>query len=154
MAQPIHASPVTHTHDDDARSSTTSTRRGGWTTFAGVMFIAAAGINALWGISALVNDKYFSVDKLLFGDLAMWGAIYLAFAAVFVVIGLLILLGSTLGIMLGAVIAVVHGWTALLTIGAYPLWAVTVIVIDGLISYGLLVHGLDESLLLRRAHHE
>jgi hypothetical protein len=87
------------------------------------MFIAAAGINALWGISALVNEKYFSVDKLLFGDLAMWGAIYVTFAVIFVALGLLILLGSTLGIMLGAVIAVLHGWTALLTIGAYPLWA-------------------------------
>ena len=78
----------------------------------------------------MVNEKYFSVDKLLFGDLAMWGAIYVAFAVIFVALGLLILLGSTLGIMLGAVIAVLHGWTALLTIGAYPLWAVTVIVID------------------------
>ena len=45
------------------------------------MFMVAGVANALWGISALVNDDYFTADELLFGDLSMWGVFYLLLAA-------------------------------------------------------------------------
>ena len=57
--------------------------------------------------------------------------------------GILILRRRDAGIVLGTVLASVHGLTALMTIGAYPLWTVLVLVLDGLIIYGLLVHGAD-----------
>jgi hypothetical protein len=142
MTQQIHVPPGTDT-PHDARSDSSGESRG-WFVFAGVMFIAASAINLLWGISALVNDDYFNVDELLFGDLAMWGAIYLGFAALFAVTGVLILRGSDVGIILGTVLAVIHFCSSLLSIGAYPLWTVTVLVIDGLIIYGLTVHGAGE----------
>jgi hypothetical protein len=119
-------------------------RRGGWLTFAAVMFIAAAAFNAIYGIAALVNDDYFRADELLFGDLSMWGAIYLGFAALQVVTGVLLLRRRALGVILGCLIALLHACTALLSIGAYPVWTVVVLVVDGAIIYGLTVHGLDE----------
>jgi hypothetical protein len=119
-------------------------RRSGWLTFAAVMFIAAAAFNAIYGVSALVNDDYFRADELLFGDLSLWGAIYLGFAVVQLGTGLLILRRSALGVIVGSLLALLHGCTALLSIGAYPVWTVIVLVIDGLIIYGLCVHGFDE----------
>jgi hypothetical protein len=115
----------------------------GWSTFAGVMFFVVALVNTLWGVSALVNDDYFATDELLFGDLSLWGALYLGFSVLCFVTALLILRRSELGIVVGTVLAVLHGLTALVTIGAYPLWTVVVLVIDGLIIYGLTVHGSD-----------
>ena len=85
MAQPTHA----------AGRSDTEVHRGtegaGWLTFAAVLFLLAGTFDALYGIAALANDDYFAADELLFGDLSMWGAIYLGFAAVQIAAGLLII---------------------------------------------------------------
>jgi hypothetical protein len=114
----------------------------GWLTFAAVMFIAAAVFNALWGISALVNDDHFRADELLFGDLSMWGAIYLGLAVLLGLTAILIIRRHGSGIILGCLLAMIHGVVALMSIGAYPLWSVVLLVIDGLIIYGLTVHGV------------
>jgi hypothetical protein len=115
----------------------------GWLTFAAVMFIAAAVFNALWGISALVNDDHFRADELLFGDLSMWGAIYLGLAVLLGLTAILIIRRHGSGIILGCLLAMIHGVVALMSIGAYPLWTVVLLVIDGLIIYGLTAHGVD-----------
>lgn len=124
----------------------TDRRRGrGWLTFAAVMLFAAGAANALWGISALVNDDYFTVDELLFGDLSMWGVFYLVLAAAQFLVGLLILGRSAVGAVLGIGFALLSGLLALMSIGAYPIWSVIVLTIDGLIIYGLTVYGFDEA---------
>ena len=120
-------------------------RRGtGWVTFAAVMFVAAAAANTLYGISALVNDDYFQADELLFGDLTLWGLLSLGAAAIQLTTGVLLFRRSSIGIFMGLVVAMLHGTIALLSIGAYPLWTMVVLVIDGLIIYGLTVHGPDQ----------
>ncbi|MEZ5124234.1 MAG: hypothetical protein R2736_22150 [Solirubrobacterales bacterium] len=121
-----------------------SAHRSGWLTFAAVMFLAAATVNILYGISALVNDKYFAVDELLFGDLSMWGVLYLVFGAAQLVTGILVLRRSGIGAVLGIGIALMHGLLALLSIGAYPVWSIVALTVDGLIIYALTVHGLIE----------
>jgi hypothetical protein len=118
--------------------------RSGWLTFAAVMFLVASAVNLLYGISALVNDDYFAIDELLFGDLSMWGVIYLCIGAVQLAAGVLILRRSVAGAMLGIALAVLHAMLALLTIGAYPVWSIIALTIDGLIIYALTVHGLGE----------
>ena len=49
--------------------------------------------------------------------------------------------GSELGALLGIMFAGFNAIAALLAIGAYPLWSVTILVIDGLIIYALTVYG-------------
>jgi hypothetical protein len=117
----------------------------GWLTFAAVLFFAAGLANGLWGIAALANDNYFTVDELLFGDLSMWGVFYLALAALQFVVGYLILRRSPVGAVIGIGLALLHGLVALMSIGAYPLWTVIVLVLDGLIIYGLTVYGFGEA---------
>ena len=144
MAQPMQVPPGMQERYDGPGYGNESSRSG-WVVFAGVMFLAAAALNAIWGVSALVNDDYFAVDELLFGDLSVWGVIYLGFAAVCAFTGVLLLRGSDLGILIGVTLAVLHACLAFLSIGAYPLWTVIVLVIDGLIIYGLTVHGVDDA---------
>src|SRR5215210_4132564 len=112
----------------------------GWLTFAGVMFLIAATFNAVYGISALANDDYFAIDELLFGDLSLWGALYLAVAAAQAITALLVFSRSSIGSLLGMLIATL----ALVSIGAYPLWSITIMFVDGLIIYGLTVYGFGE----------
>jgi hypothetical protein len=118
-------------------------RRSGWLTFVAVMFIAASALNALYGISALAKDDYFAVDELLFGDLALWGVLYLCVAAVQLLAGILVLRSSMAGTVLGVTLALFSAFIALLSIGAYPVWSVVVLLIDGLIIYALTVHAPD-----------
>jgi hypothetical protein len=118
---------------------------GGWLTFAAVMFLFAATFNAVYGIAALANDDYFAADELLFGDLSMWGVIYLAFAAAQLAAALLIIGRHSAGALIGITLALLHGTAALLSIGAYPIWSVILLVIDGVILYGLTVYGFGPS---------
>lgn len=122
-----------------------ATEGHGWLVFAAVMFFAAGLVNGLWGISALAKDTYFRVDELLFGDLSMWGVFYLVAAGLQILTGALILQRRPFGAMLGIGLALLNGLLALITIGAYPVWSVTVLVIDGLIIYGLAVHGFERT---------
>jgi hypothetical protein len=117
--------------------------RSGWLTFAAVMFFAAAGTNALYGIAALADDDKFRVDELLFGDLSMWGAFYLILAVLQVIVGFLVLRRNAFGVLVGSVLALVHALVALASIGAYPWWSMAALVIDGLIIYALTVHGAE-----------
>lgn len=142
MAQEMRTSaPMPSTYDGAGR---TTDGTSGWLVFAAVLFIGAAMLNLLWGIAALVNDDYFAVDELLFGDLSLWGVIYLCAAAAQLAAGLLILARSSFGAILGIGLAMLHGLLALMAIGAYPLWSTVMLVLDGLIIYGLCVHGFGE----------
>jgi hypothetical protein len=124
---------------------TPSEPRGrGFITLAGVMLFIAAAANALWGIAAFANDDYFAADELLFGDLSTWGGIYLAIGAVQLVTAVAIFNKSHLGALVGIVIAGLNAIAQLMAIGAYPVWSVIVLVIDGLIIYGLCVYGFDD----------
>lgn len=116
----------------------------GWVAFAGVMFLIAATFNAVYGISALVNDDYFRADELLFGDLSFWGVIYLIVAATQLVTALLVFSRSAAGVVVGIALAMLNATITLLSIGAYPVWSIIVLVVDGLIIYGLTVHGTAE----------
>ena len=48
---------------------------------------------------------------------------------------------SVAGAALGIFLALVSAFLAFLTIGAYPFWAFTILVIDGLVIYGLTQRG-------------
>jgi hypothetical protein len=125
-------------------SASRSERYGGWVTFATVMFLIAASFNTLYGVAALVKDDYFAADELLFGDLSMWAALYLTAAAFQAVAAGLLLVRSAAGVFLGIVIAMLSATLALVSIAAYPLWSIVVLVVDGLIIYGLTVYGLGD----------
>lgn len=116
----------------------------GWRTFAGVMILVAGIFNCVYGISALVNDDYFAADELLFGDLSMWGAFYLVVAAVQVITAFLIFARSAVGAIVGIVLAMISATLALVSIGAYPFWSVIVMVVDGMVIYGLTAYGFGD----------
>ena len=58
-----------------------------------------------------------------------------------VVTATMIFAGSDLAAVLGITFAGFNAIAALLAIGAYPLWSVIILVIDGLIIYALTVYG-------------
>jgi len=122
-----------------------SARAGhGWIVFAAVMFLFAGATHLLWGISALSKASYFRSEGLLFGELKMWGVFYVVGGALAILAGVMVLRRSAFGAMLGIGLAMLSGLLTLITIGAYPVWSVIALVVDGLIIYGLAVHGFAD----------
>jgi hypothetical protein len=113
----------------------------GWRRFAATMILIAAAGNLLWGIAAVTSDRHFRAHDIVAGSLGAWGGIVLAVAALQILTAVLILRRSRTGVVLGIAIAGLGMLAQLVAIGAYPVWSVFVIVIDGLVIYGLAVHG-------------
>jgi hypothetical protein len=112
-----------------------------WAVFVVMLFVILGVFNLIDGIAALANDDYFAADELLFGDLSMWGTIFLVVGAVQLLTAFLVWRGSFAGAMLGITLAGLNAVLALLSIGAYPVWSVIILVLDGVVIYALTVHG-------------
>lgn len=114
---------------------------GGWITFAGTFLLTLGVFNAIWGIAALAGDARFRESELLFADLGLWGGVMLAIGAIQVAAAIGIFRGSEMAQVIGMLLAVLNAIVQLMSIGAYPLWSVVVLVLDGLVLYGLTVYG-------------
>jgi hypothetical protein len=113
----------------------------GWAAFAATMVLVAGVFNGIYGLAAIVDDNYFSASDLLFGDLSLWGWIHLILGVLQVLTAAMIFAGNELGALLGIMFAGFSAIAALLAIGAYPVWSVIILFIDGLIIYALTVYG-------------
>jgi hypothetical protein len=112
-----------------------------WAAFAGTVFLVLGFFNIIDGVAALVNDDYFAADELLFGDLAMWGVLFLLVGTAQLLACLLIFRGAVFGAFLGITLAGVNAAIALLSIAAYPIWSIIILVLDGVVIYALTVYG-------------
>lgn len=118
-----------------------SSRGRDWTAFVVCLFFVLGCFNLIDGLAALVQDDYFRADELLFGDLALWGTIYLCVGVLQLLAAWLIHRGNAFGPALGAILALISAVVALTSLGAYPVWSVMILVLDGLVIYALTVYG-------------
>ena len=112
-------------------------RSSGWIAFAGIMFVVAGAANVIWGIGALAEKEYLPENGLLFSSLTLWGWIGIIWGALLLVGSYLILTGSPSGRSTGIVLAVVSAVFWLFALPVLPIFALTAILIDSLIIYGL-----------------
>jgi len=131
------------TRAEDASMSAPSARNSGegWMVFAGVLFLLLGLFNVMWAIAAFAADDDFHVDELLFGDLTLWGILFLVVAGLQLWAAWLIGTRSSWGRVLGIGLACLSATFAMLTFGARPFWAGAVLLLDLLVIYGLAVHG-------------
>lgn len=112
----------------------------GWIAFAGVLLLIAGVLNVVDGIAALSEDERYEVAELLFGSLTTWGVIYLITGVVQLLAAGLLFKSKMTGMVLAVSIAALSGIAHFLSIGAYPIWSVTVMFINFMIIFGLLTH--------------
>jgi hypothetical protein len=74
-------------------------------------------------------------------SLNSWGAIHIVIGCLQLLTALLIFSGSGAGAVLGVLFSFLSAIGALLAIGAYPIWSIIILVIDGLVIYALTVYG-------------
>jgi hypothetical protein len=125
--------------------ASTRPRRSGWVTFAGTYLFIVGAMNVIWGIAALAEDDNFSEGGLLWSTLNTWGWIILILGAFEVLVGLLVLSRSVVGVVLGVIVASVGAILNFVSIGAYPVWSVIALVVNGIVIYALCAHSEEFS---------
>jgi hypothetical protein len=138
----------------DAQMATTSYEQGtdnqvtgwtGWITFAGVMMVIGGGLNLFYGIVAAVNDEWvvWTNRSSLYLDVSEWGWVHIILGAIVLLSGIGVFSGNILARTVGVIVAAISLIVNFFFIPAYPLWALTVIVIDTLVIWALTAHGRE-----------
>jgi hypothetical protein len=112
-------------------------RSSGWATFAGIMFLVAGAANIIWGAGALAEKEYLPEGGLLFSTLTFWGWVAIIWGAIVLLGSFLLLTDSPSGREVGLVLAVVSAVFWLFALPVLPIFALTAILVDSLIIYGL-----------------
>jgi hypothetical protein len=112
----------------------------GWLTFSSIMLVLVGSLNIIDGIAAISNANYLG-NQLLFSNLSAWGWFFLIFGIVQVFAGFAIPGGASWAVVAGVVTAFANVIAQFSAARLYPVWAVTMIVADVLVMYGLIVYG-------------
>jgi hypothetical protein len=117
--------------------------RSGWLTFAAFVLLLAGAFNVIHGLSAIEKSNYLS-DHVLFSTLKGWGWFFLAWGCFQIVSGVGVFRRATWAIIVGLGLAFVNCIAQLSWAATYPVWALSVMVLDVIAIYGLMVYGLGE----------
>ncbi len=115
----------------------------GWVYFAGILMIISGVFQAISGMTALLNDKFYAyaAQTLLIFDFTTWGWIHLLIGLLIFSAGIAVLSGHLWGRIVAIILAMISIITQFLFIGAYPFWSIMTIIVDITIIYALMVQG-------------
>jgi uncharacterized membrane protein (DUF2068 family) len=111
--------------------------------FAGSLLGIAAVANLIYGIVLLVNDDWIVLapGAVVTFDLTTVGVVYLFFAALQLFVAMGIFHGDLWARVLAIIAASLNLLAQFAFMSVYPGWSWVVIILNGLIIYGLAVHG-------------
>jgi hypothetical protein len=123
-------------------------RRTGWTgwiSFAGVVMVIAGALNLFYGIIAAVNDEWvvWTNRTAVYLDVSEWGWVHIILGAIVLLSGIGVFSGNILARTVGVIVAGISLIANFFFIPVYPLWAITVIVLDLLVIWALTAHGRE-----------
>lgn len=118
-------------------------RTSGWVVFASFMLVLAGTFSVIDGLIAVTTDTVIVAgeDQLVAFDLTQWGWIHIIVGAVVIAAGFGVASGQTWARVVGVIAAGVSALSTVAFIHVYPFWSFSIVIIDILIIYGLLVHG-------------
>lgn len=113
--------------------------RPGWVTFAAIMMFVAGGLMLVLSIEEFSDAAWLSDfgTGLLADQITTWAIIDLIIAIVTLIAGYSIWNGGKFGFWFGVIVAGLHAMRWFFYIPWVPLMAMTIILIDVLIIYGL-----------------
>jgi hypothetical protein len=117
----------------------------GWIWFAAILMIMNGTFNLIDGLVALFKDEVYVQSKsgLVVFDYTAWGWILLIIGALQVVAGLALMVGRTWARIVTIILIMLSAIAQIAFITAYPLWSITVIILDVVALWALVVHGRE-----------
>lgn len=122
------------------RAARTSNGLTGALGFAAVILMIAGALNVIDGIAALAGDSRFNTDRLIVESLTAWGIVYIVVGVLQFYAGLAIQQRRAGGLILGITFASLSGIAHFISIGAYPIWSITVMVLNFAVLFALLTN--------------
>lgn len=120
---------------------TATESRTGWVTFAGVVLLVGAVANLFWGLAAIDKAAFIDETGLLYNtSLDTLGWIAVGWSAVLLLGGIALLARATWAPIVGIMLAAFSCFFWVFAMPVLPMMAVTVILIDVFVIYGLAVH--------------
>jgi hypothetical protein len=124
----------------------TATGWVGWIVFAAVMMLTVGVLQAVQGLIALFRDEYYLVTRnglVLTADYTVWGWIHLVLGILVALAGYALFSGRMWARAAGVGLALLSILANFTFMAAYPLWSITLIVVDIFVIYALVVHGRE-----------
>jgi len=110
----------------------------GWWVFAGVLLLVAGILNIIYGIAAIGESRIFADDiTFVFSGLNTWGWILMIIGVLELIAAFSLFSGGEFGRWFGIFIASLNAIGSLLSVPAYPFWALTIFALAVLIIYKL-----------------
>jgi hypothetical protein len=125
---------------ESSRPSATPGAGTGWAAFAATLFLVLGIFNVIDGIAALTSDHHFVDDQFVAG-LTFWGVVILLIGLAQLFAAYLLFSRSPSGPLLGIFLACLSLISQLFFLPAFPIWSIIIMVMDGLVIYGLTVYG-------------
>ena len=124
-----------------------NTRWTGWIGFAGCLMLIIGGLDFFEGLIAIIRGEYYAVtpNQIIVFDTTTWGWITLLWGIVVLFAGFGLLSRAGWARWFAIVVGSVTFFEQLGFLGnsQYPLWALTVIALTGIVLYALIVHWED-----------
>jgi hypothetical protein len=118
--------------------------RTGWVTFAGIVLLVGAVANLFWGLAALDKATFLDESALLYStSLETMGWVAIGWSALLLIGGIALLARAKWGPFMGIVLASISCVFWLFAMPVLPMMALTVILIDVFVIYGLAVHSTE-----------
>ena len=125
-----------------AETSYDDDRGDSWVMFAGVMLALVGMLNVVYGFAAIDKSTFFTPEaKYVVTDLQTWGVVVLAVGAIQFIAGFAIWRNAEWGRWVGIVSAGTNAVVQMFFIPAFPLLSVTLFAVDVLVIYGLITYG-------------
>lgn len=115
----------------------------GWGFFAGFMMVVMGVMQMISGLTALLNSEWLVVtsNRLLVFDFTTWGWAHFVLGLVVLAAGFSVFHGAVWARTVGVVLAGLSLVLNLAYVNTYPIWSITIMVIDVLVIYALTVRG-------------
>jgi hypothetical protein len=116
----------------------------GWIAFAAVLMVLTGVLHAIQGFVALFKDSYYIVTKqgfLATVDYTAWGWTHLLLGVLVALAGVALFSGRMWARAAGVALALLSILANFAFMPAYPLWAITLILVDIFVIYAIVVHG-------------
>ena len=110
----------------------------GWWVFAGILLAIAGVLNVVWGIAAIGNSHFFTANAhYIVTNLKTWGWVTLIIGVIELIAAFSLFSGGGFGRWIGIFAAALAAISALLSIPAYPFWALCIFALSIIILYEL-----------------
>ena len=135
VVHPTHT-PATYDMSDSVASEI---QRTTWFDFAAVLLGIVGFLNVIDGIAAIRSSNYL-VNEHLFGNMHAWGWFFLIWGIIQLFAAFAVFREAGWGIAVAVATAAFNAIAQLANARSYPVWSLSIVAIDGLIMYGLIVH--------------